>query len=67
MLEKLKKIFTIQNLITGTLSIFILSFITISLDIFDKKHIILFPIYLFFCFGLGAIFNYIYRSYIRKQ
>jgi hypothetical protein len=66
MLEKLKKIFTVNNLLTGTATIFILSFITISLDLLDRKHIILFPIYLFFCFGLGAIINYIYRVYIKK-
>lgn len=66
MINKLKEFFTADNLLTGVATIFVLSFITISLDILDMKHIILFPIYLFFCFGLGATLNYIYKLYFKK-
>jgi hypothetical protein len=66
MREKLKNIFTINNLLIGIATMCILYFITISLDLLDVKHIILFPIYVFFCFGLGAIVNYIYKIYFKK-
>lgn len=67
LMEIFKNIFKAENLLIGSATIFVAFFIITELDILDSKHILLFPVYLFFCFVLGAIVNYIYKVYIKKS